>query len=82
MIDPRFGITGVSEPEVCAVSGELARGRHANRYPLPGKAYFYVLSKHVSELTDDVLARIHADFAALVAPQDTLVNDGPQKKGK
>lgn len=83
MNDSRFGITGVSEPEVCAISGQPARGRHANTYHLTGGAVYYVLAKYVSQWTPALHDTLQAAFTAASMPvTGDLPADSSSKKGK
>lgn len=63
--DNRLGSTkDGSEPEVCAVSGELVQGRHNIQHMLGTTGYFYrVLSKREEQWTPG----LHEKLMALVA---------------
>ena len=79
MLDPRFGLTGESEPSVCAVSGEPITGRHANTQSIGDGGFYRVLAKHARQLTPDKQAELEAAFKALTSP---AADDTTSKKGK
>lgn len=82
MNDPRFGIVGQSEPQICAISGEHAPGRHLNAMGVSPNGVYYILAKHAHKWTETLHAEMQAAFTALVTPQEIPVNETPQKKGK
>jgi hypothetical protein len=45
LIDDRIGTYDGEEPLVCAVSGELVRGRPSSQYGLDAQHYYRVLAK-------------------------------------
>lgn len=51
LIDPRIGRYDGEEPEVCAVSGELVRGRPSSQYPLDKQHYYRVLAKREGDFS-------------------------------
>jgi hypothetical protein len=63
-MDKRIGSTqDGSEPEVCAVSGELVQGRHNVQYMLPGGYFYRVLNKRQEQWTQ----KLHDELASLVS---------------
>lgn len=51
MLDNRIGRYDGEEPEVCAVSGELVRGRPSSQYPLDKQHYYRVLAKREGDFS-------------------------------
>lgn len=61
--DPRVGVTGESEPDVCAYSGEKVQGRHANSFSLGHRRYYRVLAKHLDKWTEEDHVRMVTEAA-------------------
>lgn len=59
MQDRRIGKHGESEPQVCAVTGQICRGQHATHYSIGNGYYIAILEKeHKRMNAKDIMAVI------------------------